>query len=102
RSIFCPPGVNLRTGPWLHGAEVFMRHAPLIALVAGCGLLVGAPRITTACDDDDDSDSDNDDDDNGHDAQEAAREAAREAQEAVGRASCRERVEMGGGGVGVR
>jgi len=50
-----------------------MRPAPLIALVAGCGLFVGAPRITTACDKDEDADNDDDDDDN--DAQEAQRDA---------------------------
>ena len=44
-----------------------MRHAPLIAMVAGCGLLVGAPRITTACDHDDDSDSDDDNDNDDND-----------------------------------
>ena len=38
-------------------------HAPLIAMVAGCGLFVGAPRLTTACDHDEDSDSDDDNDD---------------------------------------
>src|SRR5688572_10162492 len=73
------PG-NGPMAPW--GRRFSMRPASLIALVAGCGLLVGAPRISAACDDDD-SDSDNDDDnDNDNDAEDAQREARQAQREA--------------------